>query len=66
MAIRKVWVEEGCISCSLSVETCHEVFEMKDDGVRVKDGITDFTPYEERIREAAEGCPVQVIKFEEA
>jgi ferredoxin len=65
MAIKKVWIEEGCIVCNLSGDTCPEVFDVPDTGAVVRPGV-DFGPYEDKIREAAEGCPVQVIKFEEA
>jgi ferredoxin len=65
MPIKKVWIEEGCISCNLSEDTCPEVFHVTDQGATVRDG-ADFNRHEAKIREAAEGCPVQVIKFEEA
>ena len=66
MAIKKVWIEAGCIVCSLSSDTCPEVFEIPrgSDTAVVKDGV-DFELHEDKIREAAEGCPVQVIQFEE-
>ena len=64
MGIKRVWVEDGCICCNLSESTCPEVFEVKETGAVVRPGV-DFGPHEERIREAAEGCPVEVIKFEE-
>ena len=64
MAIKKVWIEEGCIRCNLSEDTCPEVFHVTDEGATVRPGV-DFNRYEARIREAAEGCPVEVIKFTE-
>lgn len=64
MAITKVWVEPGCISCHFSQDTCPAVFEVLDEGAVVKPG-ADFSKHEAAIREAADGCPVQVIKFEE-
>ncbi len=63
MAITKVWVEEGCTSCGLCEGTAPEVFEI-DDVSEVIKGAT-FSEYEDEIREAAEDCPVEVIKFEE-
>jgi ferredoxin len=63
MAIKKVWVEDGCISCGLCEEVAGEIFEV-DDTSQVKSG-ADFSKNEDAIREAAEGCPVEVIKFEE-
>ena len=31
MSITKVWIENGCICCGLSSDTCPEVFEIPDD-----------------------------------
>ncbi len=62
MAITKVWIEEGCIACRLSETICPEVFEV-DEEAHVKIGV-DFSQYELRIMEAAEACPVEVIKYE--
>ena len=64
MAIKRVWIEEGCIRCNLSEDTCPEVFHVKDDGATVRPD-ADLVKHEAKIREAAEGCPVEVIKFEE-
>jgi ferredoxin len=62
MAIKKVWIEEGCTACALCESICPEVFEMEDLAV-VKSG-ADFSVSEEEIKEAAESCPVEVIKYE--
>lgn len=64
MAITKVWVEEGCTSCGLCEGTAPEVFEI-DDVSEVIEG-ADVSKYEDEIKEAAEDCPVEVIKFEES
>jgi ferredoxin len=66
MAITKVWIEPGCILCELSVETCSAVFEITDgaDSTGVNPD-ADFTQYEAEIKEAADHCPVDVIKYEE-
>jgi len=61
MAITKVWVEDGCTSCGLCEGTAPEVFEI-DDVSEVIEGV-DFSSYEEEIKEAAEECPVEVIKY---
>jgi len=63
MAIKKVWVEDGCISCGLCEEVAEAVFEV-DEVSNVKPG-ADYDANEDEIREAAEGCPVEVIQFEE-
>jgi len=62
MAIKKVWIEEGCTSCGLCEEVCPEVFVVEDEA-RVIDG-ADFSANEEGIKQAAEECPVGVIKYE--
>jgi ferredoxin len=30
MAITRVWIEEGCISCGMSEDSCPEVFKVKE------------------------------------
>ncbi len=62
MSISKVWIEEGCIACGLCEDTCPEVFEMEDIAVVKADAVFDGN--EDAIIEAAEGCPVEVIKYE--
>ena len=65
--IRKVWIEEGCISCSLCQDICAEVFLVEPgmDCVVKPDAPAQFTAKDEEIREAALDCPVEVIKFSE-
>ena len=65
MAIKKVWIEEGCISCGLSEDNCSEVFKLKDGRATVLENV-DYSGLEGKIIDAAEGCPVEVIKYEEA
>lgn len=62
MAIKRVWIEEGCTACGLCEEICPEVFVVEDEAI-VKEGV-DFSPFEDAIEEAAESCPVEVIKYE--
>ncbi len=62
MAIKKVWIEEGCTSCGLCESICPEVFEI-NDLAEVKEGVV-FGSFESGIIEAADSCPVQVIKIE--
>ena len=35
MAVTRVWIEEGCISCGLSEGNCPEVFKVKAEGATV-------------------------------
>ena len=66
MGIIRVWIEEGCVTCGNSEEVCPEVFEIDiEAGTAVVNDSEDFSSYEEKIRLAAESCPVNVIKFEE-
>ena len=63
MAIKKVWIEEGCSSCGLCEEICPEVFKLEDVATVI--GGVNFADYEDKIKEAAESCPVEVIKYSE-
>ncbi len=63
MAINKVWIEDGCTACGLCSDLCPEVFELKDVATVIQ-GI-NFSDYEGSIKEAAENCPVEVIKYSE-
>ena len=62
MAISSVTIDEGCTACGLCEQICPEVFEM-DDVAKVKAG-ADFSQYEDKIKEAADSCPVTVIKVQ--
>ena len=63
MAIKKVWIEEGCTACGLCEDICPEVFKLDDLATVIK-GV-NYTDYEEKIKEAAESCPIEVISFKE-
>ena len=67
MAIIRVWIEEGCIACGMSENNCPEVFKVDEelDSSTVIKGV-DFSLYEDQIKEAAEGCPVEVIRYQES
>ena len=65
MAISKVWIEEGCICCACSENTCPAVFKVDEKigtAIVLKD--VNYSLYEEQIKEAADNCPVEVIKYE--
>ncbi len=59
--VAKVWIEPGCIVCNACEGIFPEVFEVLPDTCIIRpappldDGL--------RIQEAAEACPVEVIKF---
>jgi ferredoxin len=59
MSISEIVIEDGCISCELCEQVCPEVFEVEEIAV-VKPGV-DLNAYEDKIREAADSCPVSVI-----
>ena len=63
MAIKKVWIEEGCTSCGLCESICPEVFEMPDEAIVIAGA--DLVANEANIKEAAESCPVEIIKYSE-
>jgi ferredoxin len=63
MKIAKVWAEDGCISCGVCEDICPQVFLIKDISTVIED--MNFSEYDAKIRETADGCPVEVIKFSE-
>ena len=63
MAIKRVWIEEGCITCGLAEYTCPEVFKVVDITNTVLEGV-DLSLYEDKIKIASEQCPIEIIKYE--
>jgi ferredoxin len=59
--VTKVWIEPGCIVCDACENEAPDVFWVKDDTCIVRDN----APLDNAgaIAAAAEGCPVDVIKF---
>lgn len=59
--INKVWIEPGCIVCNTCENIYPEVFDVKATTCVIK----DQAPLDDglKIQEAAEACPVEVIKF---
>ncbi|MCG8698013.1 MAG: ferredoxin [Bacteroidales bacterium] len=62
MAISKVTIDDGCTACGLCEGICPDVFVM-DDVAKVIEG-SDIAAHEAEIKEAADSCPVEVIRFE--
>lgn len=61
--MKKVTIEPGCTSCGLCEFVAPEIFEVKDISC-----VKPNAPLQEhasQIKDAALGCPVQVIVFEE-
>lgn len=60
-AVTKVWIEPGCIVCNACEDIYKDVFEVKADTCIIRPN----APLDDglRIQEAAEACPVEVIKF---
>jgi ferredoxin len=67
MTIKKIWIDEGCISCNLCEDLCPDVFEVPAGGTStVLDAWKKcVNTHEDLIREAADSCPVEVIKIDE-
>jgi ferredoxin len=70
MLIRRVWIEEGCISCNLCEDLAPEVFEVpagSESKLRKRYERELASPeVQEKVREAEESCPVEVIKTDRA
>ncbi len=60
--MKKVKILPGCISCGTCQVICPEVFEVTDISHIKPDA--DLNKNEEKIKEAAEMCPVSVIEME--
>jgi ferredoxin len=62
--IAKVWIEPGCIVCNACEDIYKDVFEVKADTCIIRPN----APLDDglRIQEAAEACPVEVIKYTKA
>jgi len=61
MGISKVTIEEGCIACGVCEQVCPEVFKVNDTAVVLKEA--DLAANEAKIKEAADSCPVTIIKI---
>lgn len=60
-SVTKVWIDPGCIVCDACEAIYPEVFEVTDDTCIIRPG----APLDNGllIAEAADACPVEVIKF---
>ena len=64
MAVTKVWIEDECTLCGVCEDLCPEVFPMGDENTTVL-ADADLAANEDCIIEAAQNCPVEIIKYEE-
>lgn len=64
MAVKKVWIEEGCIADGICTDICPAVFDLNDDGEAFVKDDADLSEVDS-IKEAAEQCPVEIIRYEE-
>lgn len=65
--VTRVWIEPGCIVCDACETTAPDVFHVTDDTclIRPEAMKPDFNkPRTQSIIDAAEECPVDVIKYE--
>ncbi|MFQ5422953.1 MAG: Rieske 2Fe-2S domain-containing protein [Phycisphaerae bacterium] len=67
--VTKVWIDPGCIVCDACETTCPDVFEVQHDNdtcvIRPDALEVEFSKSRtDTIVEAAEECPVDVIKFD--
>ncbi|MFZ4714068.1 MAG: ferredoxin [Bacteriovoracaceae bacterium] len=62
--VSKVWIEPGCIVCNACENIYPEVFEVLADTCIIRPGAPLDLGL--KIKEAAEACPVEVIKFTKA
>src|SRR5579862_8543861 len=65
--VTKVWIAPGCIVCDSCENDCPEVFDVQEETCIIRppalkqDYLKALSP---SIKVAAEGCPVDVIKFD--
>lgn len=69
MSIKKLWIEEGCISCNQCEDTCPEIFAVEIGGESTVAGdwrtrLTATPALEDSAKQAARDCPVEVIQIE--
>src|SRR4051794_31369935 len=63
----KVWIAPGCIVCDSCENDCPEVFDVQEQTCIIRPPAMSaefLKPLTPSVIVAAEGCPVDVIKFE--
>lgn len=69
MDLKDVSIDEGCIACNLCEDLVPQVFEVPAGGnceVRAdwRERLAEAPELEETVREAADSCPVEVIRLD--
>ena len=64
MSVTKVWIEDECTICGVCEDLCPDVFSMGDETTTIIEG-ADLGANTDCIKDAAENCPVEIIKYEE-
>jgi cytochrome b6-f complex iron-sulfur subunit len=67
LEVVKVWIAPGCIVCDSCENDCPEVFDVQEETCLIRPPAQSesfLRPLTPSIQIAAEGCPVEVIKFE--
>ncbi len=65
--ITKVWIEPGCIVCDACETTAPTVFQVTEDTCLIRPEALNapfLKPLSQEVIDAAQECPVDVIKFE--
>ena len=65
--VTKVWIAPGCIVCDACENDCPEVFDVQEETCLIRPPAMNaefLKPLTPSIQIAAEGCPVDVIKFD--
>src|SRR5438045_27035 len=65
--VTKVWIAPGCIVCDACENDCPEVFDVQEDTCLIRPPAMNaefLKPLTPSIIVAAEGCPVDVIKYD--
>lgn len=65
--VTKVWIEPGCIVCDACENTAPTVFEVTEDTCIIRPAALEASflkPITQEVKDAAEECPVDVIKFD--
>lgn len=68
MTIRRIWIEEGCISCNLCEDLAPEVFEVpagSESKLKKRyERELERPDIQEKVQEAVDSCPVEVIQID--